>query len=200
MSFGKFARKEDIKRTNKSLLLVCEGARTEPTYFKSFRIPSRVIEICGTGVNTLSLVKHAVHLSKLGQYDEVWCVFDRDSFPKKNITAAFQLIKECKFKVAFSNESFELWYLLHFCYMDAQITRAQYCTKLSEYLEFNYQKNNPKMYDLLLDRQKEAIKHAKRLEKAQPLQPGKEWSSIPTTSVYKLVERLNKMALEYEKK
>jgi hypothetical protein len=200
MSFNKFLRREGTRSPNKNLLLVCEGERTEPSYFRSFRIPAKVIDISGTGANTSSLVRHAIALSKQAAYDEVWCIFDRDSFPKRNIVEAFRLIKENKFKVAFSNESFELWYLLHFCYMDTEITRAQYCEKLSEHLNFNYKKNNPNMYNLLLQKQSTAIKHARKLEKLKPVIPGKEWESIPTTSVYKLVERLNKLVEKYEPK
>lgn len=192
-----FARpKENSKSTRKSVLIVCEGARTEPSYFESFRLP-RVVEIQGVGKNTLSVVKDAVRFSEVQNYDEVWCVFDRDSFSAPNISAAFQLAKKNKIKIAFSNESFELWYLLHYCYLDTAITRAQYCVKLSEYMQCNYAKNDPKMYDLLIGAQGDAIKRAKRLEQLNPLIPGKEHKSIPTTSVYKLVERLNKLLKKY---
>lgn len=192
------ARKESTKPTRKIVLIVCEGERTEPNYFKSFRLPTKVIEIKGVGMNTLSIVEHAVSLKEQYDYDEVWCVFDRDSFPKTRVSAAFRLITENKFKVAFSNESFELWYLLHYCYLDTKITRAQYCVKLSKYLGFDYEKNNPKIYEILLHKQSDAIRNAKRLEKIYPITTGNECDAAPTTSVYKLVERLNKLVKENE--
>jgi hypothetical protein len=192
-----FARpKENSKATRKSLLIVCEGARTEPSYFNSFRLP-KVVEIKGVGKNTLSVVEDAVRLSTEQRYDEVWCVFDRDSFQPPRISAAFKLAEKNNIRVAFSNESFELWYLLHYSYMDSAITRKQYCDKLSEYMKCDYVKNDPKMYDLLITSQSDAIKRARKLDKLHPLIPGKEHLSIPTTSVYKLVEELNKLLKKY---
>lgn len=136
-------------------------------------------------------------LSQRKGYDEVWCVFDRDSFPRANVTAAFKLMKQEKFNAAFSNEAFELWYLLHFQYLDTENTRAQYCEMLSRALGQKYEKNNPGMHDLLLPRQNKAIQYAKKLDKLMPLTAGNEANCKPTTSVYKLVERLNQLSKKY---
>ena len=58
------ARKIDSKNKRKYYLIVCEGEKTEPNYFKSLKnaLPKGVLEICefnidGTGYNTESLVK-----------------------------------------------------------------------------------------------------------------------------------------------
>jgi hypothetical protein len=82
-------------------------------------------------MNTDSLVANAVEkveeAAKKGQrYSEVWCVFDRDSFPLENYARAFQLAESNKIKLAWANEAFELWYLLHYCYLDAPVGRADY--------------------------------------------------------------------------
>lgn len=194
--FKSIDRKVGTKRPHKTVLIVCEGARTEPDYFESFRL-SKVVKTVGTGTNTLSLVREALRLSQDQAYDEVWCVFDRDSFPRANVTAAFKLMKQQKFKAAFSNEAFELWYVLHFQYLDTENTRAQYCEMLSQAMGQKYQKNNPGMYDLLLDKQGKAIQSAKKLDKQIPLIGGNEADCKPRTSVYKLVERLNQLAKKY---
>jgi hypothetical protein len=191
-------RKENVRATRKTILIVCEGARTEPFYFESFRLSKKVVSIKGVGKNTLSIVEDAVTLNKQTEFDETWCVFDRDSFPPARVSAAFALAKQHKYKIAFSNESFELWYLLHFCYMDAKITRKQYCGKLTEYLGFKYEKNCPKVQAVLLEKQGEAIKRARKLEKNHIFSPGQEHACKPTTSVYKLVERLNGLIKQYK--
>ena len=178
--FKPIGRKVGTKSPHKTVLIVCEGARTEPDYFESFRLSKVVMLSQGKG------------------YDEVWCVFDRDSFPRTNVTAAFKLMKQEKFNAAFSNEAFELWYLLHFQYLDTENTRAQYCEMLSRALGQKYEKNNPGMYELLLSRQDKAIQYAKKLDKLMPLTAGNEADCKPTTSVYKLVERLNQLAKKYE--
>lgn len=147
--------------------------------------------------NTVSVIEHAIAETARYKYDEVWCVFDRDSFSKKQVTQAHTLMAANKFNSAYSDESFELWYLLHFCYTDAGITRSQYCTKLSEHLGFKYAKNNSAMYELLLNKQSAAIKNAKRLEALHPLIRGQECNSKPITSVFRLVERLNNLKKKY---
>jgi hypothetical protein len=194
--FKPIARKEGTKSPHKTVLIVCEGARTEPDYFESFRL-SKVVKTVGTGTNTLSLVREALKLGQDKGFDEIWCVFDRDSFPKANITAAFKLMKQEKLNAAFSNEAFELWYVLHFQYLDTENTRAQYCEMLSRAMGQKYEKNNPGMYDLLLGKQDKAIQHARRLDRLMPLTAGNEADCKPTTSVYKLVERLNQLAKKY---
>lgn len=70
------------KEEKPSILIVCEGELTEPSYFEKFRVPSATIEIVGKGYNTVSLVNEAMRLYKSSnaEYDQVWCVFDKDDF------------------------------------------------------------------------------------------------------------------------
>ncbi|ENQ9243452.1 TPA: RloB family protein [Pseudomonas aeruginosa] len=186
-------RKENTKPIKKKVLIVCEGARTEPNYFKSFRV-YKDCHIVGSGSNTLSVVKEAIRLKKENSYSEAWCVFDRDSFPASRVKAALNLAERNNIKCAFSNESFELWYVLHFEYLDTQITRADYCKKLTNLLGKKYEKNNASIYEEILDRQDQALKFAKKLEKKILPNGACPANSYPYTTVYKIVERLNKLA------
>lgn len=187
-------RNESKKNTRKKILIVCEGERTEPQYFQSFRVASLVCDIRGEGSNTVSLVKEAKKIYDKGDYQEVWCVFDRDSFPKTNVLAALKLATKHGFKVAFSNESFELWYVLHFEYLDTKITRSQYCKKLTKLLGYKYSKSDEKIYKTLLELQSTAIKNAKTLY-ANVRTPGScAVDNGPSTTVHDLVARLNTLA------
>ncbi|TEH59571.1 RloB family protein [Pseudomonas aeruginosa] len=186
-------RKENTKPIKKKVLIVCEGARTEPNYFKSFRV-YKDCHIVGSGSNTLSVVKEAIRLKKENSYSEAWCVFDRDSFPASRVKAALNLAERNNIKCAFSNESFELWYVLHFEYLDTQITRADYCKKLTNLLGKKYEKNNASIYEEILDRQDQALKFAKKLEKKILPNGACPANSYPYTTAYKIVERLNKLA------
>ncbi|MGY2137761.1 RloB family protein [Pseudomonas reactans] len=188
-------RKVNTKATKKKILIVCEGERTEPSYFKSFRVLKQC-EIVGSGSNTISVVNHALKLMSKDDFLETWCVFDRDSFPKRNVKRALQLADQNNIKVAFSNESFELWYVLHFEYLDTKITRTAYCNKLSELTGKKYKKNDSGFYKTLLERQKTAVTRAKTLESRIIPVGGCTVDSYPYTTVYKLVERLNKIALK----
>jgi hypothetical protein len=99
------------------------------------------------------------------------------------------LAEKNNLKVAFSNESFELWYLLHFIYFDSNISRKDYISKLKEYLP-EYKKNDPTIYSKILDKQDDAIKNALRLISISDLRnPNK---AEPCTKVVELVTELNK--------
>ena len=105
-------------------LIVCEGEKTEPNYFNKFPIPSdSVIDVRGIDANTDSLVKETIRLMSLKKYDQVWVVFDRDSFTPNHFNTACRLADQNGIQKAYSNEAFELWYLLHFFYLDTGITR-----------------------------------------------------------------------------
>ena len=104
--------------------------------------------------------------------------------------SAIELAKNEDIKVAYSNQSFELWYLLHFHFYNTSISRDQYVEKLKDLLGHEYQKNNAPMYDELLPRQSDALRHASRLfNRYQNHNPAK---NDPSTTVYMLVEELNK--------
>ena len=77
---GRRGRRLPKRKPRISFLIVCEGACTEPNYFKGFRLPAKVADIRGIGANTVSLVNKTIALRNQGDYDSVWCVFDRDSF------------------------------------------------------------------------------------------------------------------------
>lgn len=187
-----FPRKSGFRNQRKVVLIVCEGERTEPSYFEGFPLPKKVRDICGVGANTLSVVKEAIIIRNKGRFNEVWCVFDRDSFSNRRVLAAFDLAQKENIKIAFSNESFELWYLLHFQYLDTEITRADYCKKLTGLLGGKYQKNDATMYQQLLPLQATAIKNAKNLHKG--VAKNMLHKTCPVTTVYELVERLNKLS------
>ncbi len=186
------SRRESSKSRRKVFLIVCEGSKTEPNYFAAFRLPKNVVDIEGCGANTGTVVKEAERLASEKEYDEVWCVFDRDSFLPNRVNSAIAKAEQKGFKVAFSNESFELWYVLHFCYLDAELNRHQYCQKLSELLGENYEKNSRHMYERLIKLQPAAIKNAKLLERK--ILNGSWAKRLPYTGVHLLVQRLNKYA------
>jgi hypothetical protein len=135
-------------------------------------------------------VEEAIRLKQEEEYDQIWCVLDRNSFPLRNFNEALSLAERYGIQVAYSNEAFELWYLLHFNYYDAALSRNQYCEKLSELLSFRYRKNKEDMYELLKSKQADAIRNAKRLlGQYNPLDPA---HNNPSTKVHLLVEQLNR--------
>jgi len=163
-------RKQDIRAKRMYYLIICEGEETEPNYFEGLKqdlpkgvLTSYQIDIEGTGRNTQSLVDEAIRLKAVYEkntgrsIDRLWVVFDRDSFAANDFNAAIlrcennQPIIGC----AWSNEAFELWYLLHFHYYQNAMSRQQFQGLIEENLQgfigadYRYQKNSTVMYDLL---------------------------------------------------
>jgi hypothetical protein len=186
-------RKVATKELRQRFLIVCEGEKTEPNYFRAFRVPREVITIKGVGANTVALVQRAIQLRNGGEYDQVWCVFDRDSFPAEQFNRALAMAQKENINVAYSNESFELWYLLHFHYYNTAITRADYIKKLTDLLGHKYEKNSDSIYDKLVNMQKTAVHNARRLlEEYDPPNPERD---NPSTTVHLLVEQLLRFSL-----
>lgn len=93
-------------------------------------------------------------------------------------------------EIAYSNEAFEVWYLLHFNYFHVGVSRESYKQKLTRCLKKEYKKNSTTMYDDLILNQKKAIKYAKQLLNSyKNHNPEKD---NPSTTVFRLVEELNK--------
>lgn len=187
-------------RERRRVLIVCEDTKSACYYFKSFEVDPKRAEVfpVGTGMNTDSLVEEAMKLKDRAAvacqpYNEVWCVFDRDSFPLTNYHRAFELARANGIKMAWANEAFEIWYLLHFNYHTAGISRNDYKAKLKPNLE--YDKADKTIYAKVKSFQETAIKFAHKLER--------HWNELgekfperqnPSTSVHKLVEFLNELA------
>lgn len=172
-------------------LIVCEGEKTEPNYFRKFAVPKDVIvEIVGTRKNTVKVVRKAIEKKNEGDYDQTWCVFDRDSFPPKHFNDALQLAKKRNIRVAYSNQAFELWYILHFDYQNTGIPRSDYAKRLEQELGHPYAKNSKTMYDELLPHQEAAIDNATKL--LSQYDPPKPEQNDPSTTVHLLVQELNR--------
>ena len=124
-----------------TILIVCEGENTEPSYFRQFKLSSATIKPVGEGYNTISLVKRAVALSKEKSYEQVWCVFDADPKPDnpkhaKNFNDAVKLAERNGFGVAYSNQAFEYWLILHFDdHQGGGMNRIDYNNKINQLLK-----------------------------------------------------------------
>lgn len=177
------------RESRKRILLVCEGEKTEPQYFRWLRDRWRLnatIEIIGPCGDPLCVVQRAVDEKRRARdprYDSVWAVFDRDDFVPSRISGAFQLASSNEVKVAYSNECFELWYLLHFCYVDAALQRGELWKKLSDAIGYEYKKEETKIFEKLKDRFVNAIRNALRLEEVN----GAARQS-PYTGVHRILE------------
>lgn len=167
-----------------------------------------VVVVRGEGKNTTSLVAAAVeHADRASdRFDEVWVVYDHDDFGAQRFNQAEKDIRDLDgqspetWRAAWSNEAFEVWYVLHFQRFDGQLHRHHVQAKLGELLRAHcgraagYAKNDPRMYELLLPYQPQAIQHAQRLASDHGISPHGSTtpaSANPCTTVFRLVEALN---------
>lgn len=196
-------------------LIVTEGTYTEPAYFGSIkeiinkRYPDKIqLNVSGEGDNTISLFEKAKVLAgnNSNVYKHVWILYDIDDFPAAHIDRILQLCadnstEETEFHAIWSNQCIELWFLLHFSFMQSDIHRTEYWPKLTECLKKigagEYAKNRTDMYCVLRPYMDTAIANAKNLD---AINYGKAPSkAAPGTKVYELVERLRPYLVEEEK-
>ncbi len=195
---------------SKRFLIVCEGENTEPCYFQSFPVQTAEVKTFGMGRSKTSLVEYVIDLVNQDQNDpdrEVWIVFDMDfnhlkeeSLQKKDFNDAVRLAKTNRFQVAYSNDAFELWFLLHYQLLESALTRLEYYERLSKLWGISYERQGKgvqfcrSVYQRLLEdqnaSQESAIRNAERLHQQKAQIPPADQN--PCTTIYQLVTELNK--------
>lgn len=187
-----YRRRTNFREPRQRFLIVCEGKKTEPNYFYGFRIPTVHVTVFGGAGSPKQIVRKAEQLQREEEYDQIWCVFDRDEWDPREFREAIDQAARVGVEVAYSNQAFELWYLLHFHYNDTALSRQDYMNKLNDLLGHPYNKNSETIFDELLPKQGEAIRNAERLlSQYQPRDPA---TNDPSTTVHRLVEQLIKYA------
>lgn len=198
-------------------LIVCEDEQTEPAYFGTYkrRIPPETLylETVGAGRDPKRVVEFAVKEKEIlarkakKEVDEIWVVFDKDDADKnattrQNFADAFSIAAKNRFETAYSNEVFELWFLLHFTDVDEKtpLTRAEIYQALKEIFqkipgyesyEYDQYKPNERTIEIVLnagDGNAAAAKAEKLLEYHGENAP---IDANPSTKVHLLVQRLS---------
>lgn len=114
-------------------MIYCGGKNTEPSYFRKFRLPNVYIE--KKGLDPLNLTRQVIKLMELSKYDEYWVVFDKDEYSDQDFNRAIQLGYQNRIRVAYSNQAFEYWLLLHFQdHNGSKLNRSEYGNKLNKFL------------------------------------------------------------------
>ncbi|MCI8396234.1 MAG: RloB domain-containing protein [Clostridia bacterium] len=202
-------RDRNIKSQLEYHLIICEGSETEPKYFETLK--KKIIgdnrkkidiEVIGKGKGTTVLLDEAIKKvqNSTNYISNVWLVYDKDDFTNESFNEVSKSCIESNksngtiYNAIWSNESFEVWVLLHFIRFDTPISRKECIKKINENFKKKgmgkYQKNDEKLYDKLLPYLNNAIKNAKWLEeKYIDILPSE---MCPCTKVRELVELLEK--------
>jgi len=219
-----FQRKKAYKSKVPDVIIACEDSDSSPTYFDE--IVKKLIEEKRITQDSFVIANH-YHSNPSGVLDDLkkhtcnngktykdfehkWIVIDRDiarvnggGHSKEDFNRALQEAKKEKVRVAYSNDSFELWYLLHFEYRDTAILRDKISDKVIKKIKsinphkFSSldkktikQKNvTIDIFNTLVDRQETAIKNAKKLLESYGDSHNPEKDN-PSTTVHLLVEVL----------
>lgn len=209
------------------ILIACEDENTEPYYFEKYKQmfeeiwpkDTLFLRPIGTGRNSLGVVKRAIEERiKLASeanrptIDQTWAVFDKDDLDKsdgnrRNFIEAFELGKSEDVKIAFSNECFELWLLLHFEEVDKEnaIPRTEIYWRLEVALNrvcpevFKYEHGNNNVIDLVIEYgdKNAAIKRAEELCFFHSISKHEPIDSNPNTLVHNLVKGLESWLAYY---
>lgn len=204
-----FQRPRNPRAVGKQIIIVCEGKKTERGYFeeirKSLRLPTlRIHVVHPDATDPRSIVRAAIDYRQERKSerswtagDRAWAVFDGDEHRLENPANwndAIQIAASKDIKLAVSNPSFELWYLLHYREHVGPLTRQDALRLLREHIE-NYQKADRLWPVPLQPLTAEAISRAKRIAEratADGLPP----HTNPCTGVCDLVESLLALAEE----
>ncbi len=167
---SQLARKKGQRASYDRILIVTEGSKTEPNYFKEIKVANKLhtanvqVEPSAFGTEPMQIVEYAESLFLNGDesksiqpraFEEVYVVFDRDDHPTYHNALAktdalnLKYQNDNKQKVAFisiaSVPCFELWLLLHFEEVHAPMHRNAVYDRLKIYLP-NYEKGNKGHY------------------------------------------------------
>ena len=186
------------RRTKDTIVIVCGRTKTEVNYFKSFgskigRLGKVRVEVLGTGSNTaepLALVEKAVSLKESdSSIAAVWAVFDKDNF---DLGPAIDKADDSGVSVAWSNQAFEIWFILHFEFLTREVNRVKYGDILQKHLGSKYEKNDRNLFDKTFAMIENAIENAKKGHQQHTTFGNDPDSACSCTTVYKLVEELLK--------
>lgn len=193
------------KELKNKIYLYFNSLQTEYNYFSKFKEKldkSKFIELSlqlnkpsKGGISPKELLDYTLE-KNLSEDIKKWIIFDKDEY---SINDVCNVAENNDIEVGFSNPCFELWFLNHFKYTTAFLNQRGCQKELENILrkECNVKyKKNIDMYDLLYHRINEGIKNS-RNQYREKLDLSKDKMN-PTTSIYKLVERLNEALQKME--
>lgn len=154
------ARRKSLRRKRAVLapaarvVVVTEGALTEPQYLRSFNFihtdnAIRLVIRPGIG-DPRAVVERAVREKKalrgdsLAGQDTVWAVFDRDIHPR--FAEAINMAIANGIQLAISNPCFEIWGVFHYRDFDAPVDRHA-CQRALARLCPGYSNSGSKVFD-----------------------------------------------------
>lgn len=225
-------RPDDTRTEDKrpTFIIFTEDAMSEKLYFESFQTEKLKINVVEDQKSKMGSIFRAIrHREEKKEFDEgihIWCVFDRDfngnpdelNLEEISFDESLRTAEGHNIKVAWSNDCFELWILLHYEDINhtEQLLRDKYYERLTKIMEADVElsKNFSKAIDaghynykecfkresnfknhilpILQDktRRTTAIERAEELEKYHATRNVVPHEMCPCTMVHDLVKKL----------
>ncbi|MDO4230853.1 MAG: RloB family protein [Lautropia sp.] len=202
-------RKTNSRAGHDRILIVSEGARTEPNYFNEiravFRLHTASVQVHHSELGTapIHVVKYAERLFNNGHphkgiqkraFEQVYVVFDRDEHQSysdalnkaESLDGKLRndLKSPVKFRAIASVPCFELWLLLHFEAISAPLHRSDVFRRLKRHLP-EYEKGAADIFGRTQEMLDSAFGRARGLPKE-----ARFTAEGPYTDVHELVEVL----------
>lgn len=207
-------------KAGKAILVVTEGQNTEPAYFgwvrNKFAAPTVELVPHGAGRgDPTALAKEALRLrderreqlrnhqlsiTKTGDFDEIWIVFDTDVLTAKQCSEGIAFAESKGIKIAYSEPCFEFWLLLHATYTTAQMAECKdVIPYLAKHLGWKkYSREGKKasevsaMTEPLVKKEiiQQAVKYAKQVRQHH-LDGNTPFPANPSTDVDLLIRAIN---------
>ncbi len=202
-----YKRLKAFKEPRKSILIVCEGEKTEPIYFNSLKEVLRLImvdvEIVGEGAAPITVVNRAIarreerkqivkkSLTKT-EYEVIYCVIDVDTH--ETLDQTIDKARGNEICVILSNPCFEYWYILHFRKTSAPFNRSQDTKAALRREHPAYNESDTTIFNVVYPKTSDAIKHSKEVLKEQHNEAEDLSDCNLSTHVHKIVEYLQNTA------
>ncbi len=208
-SMGVPSRRPRVRLRKSPILIVCEGEKTEPNYFRKLKLEEHVnakfsVEVKkGKGGSRCQIVKFAIKRKKdsVTEYDEIWCIMDVEQLDteakRRDFENAVILARKSKIKLCLSNPAFEVWLLSHFsdkakpfkdC--DAVIRELNKKRYWGTVCTVDYDKSDRKIYARLRELTPTAIINAKKVREKDHPENTDIAECNSATEVYKIVSKL----------
>ena len=195
----RISRKDPVRSPALRIVVVAEGAKTEPHYLRTFdrlhgdQSSAKLIVIPDAG-DPRAVVERAIEESReskrdrLGSQDAVWAMFDRDDHSR--FDEAKDMARGNGIRLAISNPCFELWGILHYQEYNAPLDRHDCQKKLGELCP-GYSNKKGKVFDdpaVIGSKYRDAVERAensliRRRKEGDP-------NGNPSTTVHRLTEHI----------
>ncbi|MCY4131339.1 MAG: RloB family protein [Nitrospira sp.] len=187
-------RRQYVREPYDKVLIVCEGEKTEPNYFKGLknhlRLKTANVAIVGEGATPAKIVERAKELEKQEKkrgdpFDTIFCVFDKDRHTDYE-KALGQLKARKNYEAIPSVPAFEYWLLLHFRYTTSPYQDASELVRALKGHLPDYEKNDATIFGKLQGKLETAKENAARSLEDR----SRAKTDNPSTKVHILIEAL----------